>query len=192
MTFASPGSPTGPGPRPRSSTTTSRPARSCSSRRCCTRSRPRATSASPGRRGGVDRDRGLARAIERCLPLPGSQERDWTLWVELWLRAVRDPQMRPLAADLYSRYREWIESLIAAGVESGEWAPKREPEQIAELAIARDRRARGAGPDPGPGRRDRSRPVAGRRAARRRARDRGRGPCHGGARTVDFLNRGSV
>ena len=34
------------------------------------------------------------------------------------------------------RYREWIESLIAAGVESGEWAAEREPEEIAELAIA--------------------------------------------------------
>ena len=32
----------------------------------------------------------LAQAIEWCLPLPGSQERDWVLWVELWLRAVRD------------------------------------------------------------------------------------------------------
>ncbi len=79
---------------------------------------------------------GLARAIDACMPFPGSQERDWTLWVELWLRAVRDPQMRPLAADLYARYREWIESLIEAGVESGEWDPQREPEEIAELAIA--------------------------------------------------------
>src|SRR6478672_8241042 len=34
---------------------------------------------------------GLARAIGDCLPLPGPQEREWVLWVELWLRAVRDP-----------------------------------------------------------------------------------------------------
>src|SRR6476661_3052313 len=58
--------------------------------------------------------RGLARAIEASLPLPGDQERDWTLWVELWLRAVRDPQLRPLAADLYGRYRQWFVTFITA------------------------------------------------------------------------------
>src|SRR3954467_12934801 len=26
----------------------------------------------------------LARAIRDCLPLPGPQEREWVLWVELW------------------------------------------------------------------------------------------------------------
>src|SRR3954452_10398023 len=32
----------------------------------------------------------LARGIGECLPLPGPQEREWVLWVELWLRAVRE------------------------------------------------------------------------------------------------------
>jgi len=79
---------------------------------------------------------GLARAIDACLPLPGSQERDWTLWVELWLRAVRDPRLRPLAADLYGRYREWMAGVIGDGIESGEFSSERSPEEIAELAIA--------------------------------------------------------
>src|SRR3954463_14863804 len=26
----------------------------------------------------------LARGLRECLPLPGSQEREWVLWVELW------------------------------------------------------------------------------------------------------------
>ena len=64
-----------------------------------------------------------ARAIDACLPLPGAQERDWTLWVELWLRAVRDPSMRPLAADLYRRYREWIAASIEAGVRAESSSP---------------------------------------------------------------------
>ena len=35
---------------------------------------------------------GLLRAmVEQCLPLPGEQETEWVLWVELWLRAVRHP-----------------------------------------------------------------------------------------------------
>jgi AcrR family transcriptional regulator len=80
--------------------------------------------------------RGLARAVETCLPLPGGQERDWTLWVELWLRAVREPALRPLAADLYRRYRTWMAAAIEAGLESGEFSSKRSAEEIADVAIA--------------------------------------------------------
>lgn len=46
--------------------------------------------------------------IEQCLPLPGEQEQDWVLWVELWLRAVRHPELRPTAARLYERMYEWF------------------------------------------------------------------------------------
>ena len=78
----------------------------------------------------------LAQAIDGSLPLPGSQERDWTLWVELWLRAVRDPRLRPLAADLYDRYREWLAGLVQDGFESGEFSSERSAEEVAEVAIA--------------------------------------------------------
>ena len=50
--------------------------------------------------------------IEQCLPLPGEQERDWVLWVELWLRAVRHPELRPTAAKLYARMHEWFREAI--------------------------------------------------------------------------------
>jgi AcrR family transcriptional regulator len=80
--------------------------------------------------------RGLARAIEASLPLPGDQERDWTLWTELWLRAVRDPQLRPLAADLYARYREWFATFIEAGLEAGEFHSDRPVDELADLAVA--------------------------------------------------------
>jgi AcrR family transcriptional regulator len=80
--------------------------------------------------------RGLSRAIEACLPLPGAQERDWTLWVELWLRAVRDPVLRPLAADLYGRYREWFATFIGAGLESGEFRSPKPVDELADLAVA--------------------------------------------------------
>ena len=79
--------------------------------------------------------RGLARAIAASLPLPGEQERDWTLWVELWLRAVRDPDLRPLAGDLYRRYREWFATFIAAGLENGEFTSDRSAEDLADLAV---------------------------------------------------------
>lgn len=63
----------------------------------------------------------LAEAIEECLPRPGQLERDWVLWVELWLRAAREPDFRPLAATLYARYHEWLEEVLKRGIESGEF-----------------------------------------------------------------------
>ena len=50
----------------------------------------------------------LREMIESCLPLPGEQEKDWVLWVELWLRAVRHPELRPTAAHLYARMHAWF------------------------------------------------------------------------------------
>jgi AcrR family transcriptional regulator len=78
----------------------------------------------------------LARGIAECLPLPGSQEREWVLWVELWLRAVREPELRPVAARLYGRYREWMADLIRAGVASGEFRPHVDPDAAADVAMA--------------------------------------------------------
>src|SRR5689334_9104217 len=70
----------------------------------------------------------LGGAIEECLPRPGRFERDWVLWVELWLRAAREPDLRPLAATLYARYHEWLEEVLRRGIESGEF------DQPADLA----------------------------------------------------------
>ena len=78
----------------------------------------------------------LSQAIADCLPLAGPQEREWVLWVELWLRAVRDPGLRPVAARLYERYRRWIAALIRAGVEGGEFRSEADPEAVADLAMA--------------------------------------------------------
>jgi AcrR family transcriptional regulator len=79
---------------------------------------------------------GLADAIRECLPAPGEQEREWVLWVELWLRAIREPDLRPVANRLYERYREWLASLIRAGVESGEFRAGADPDAAADVAMA--------------------------------------------------------
>ena len=78
----------------------------------------------------------LARGIATSLPFPGPQEREWVLWVELWLRAVRDPSLRPVAARMYERYSSWMESLLEAGVASGEFRADLDIAETAKLAIA--------------------------------------------------------
>ncbi len=85
---------------------------------------------------GLSPAKSLGRAIDACLPLTGPQERDWVLWVELWLRAARDPELRPLAADLYQRYREWFGAYISAGLESGAFQSDKDAEELADLAVA--------------------------------------------------------
>ena len=65
----------------------------------------------------------LREMIDSCLPLPGEQERDWVLWVELWLRAVRHPELRPTAARLYARMQDWFAEAIEEGVARGVYAP---------------------------------------------------------------------
>ena len=37
------------------------------------------------------------------------------LWVELWLRAVRHPELRPTAAKLYARMHDWFREAIEEG-----------------------------------------------------------------------------
>jgi AcrR family transcriptional regulator len=64
----------------------------------------------------------LAAMIDQCLPYPGTAERDWILWVELWLRAARRPELRETAARLYARMHRWFAEAIEAGIAAGEFA----------------------------------------------------------------------
>ena len=83
-----------------------------------------------------DHTRRLAAMIDQCLPYPGQLERDWILWVELWLRAVRHPELRPTAAGLYARMHDWFADAIAAGVDAGEFDRAADPDATAGRLLA--------------------------------------------------------
>ena len=79
--------------------------------------------------------RRLADAVEQSLPTTDPGRREWQLWAELWLGAARDPGLRPIAAQMYARYRTWIATAIAEGVAAGEFA-RVDPGETADLAMA--------------------------------------------------------
>jgi len=77
----------------------------------------------------------LRSMIDQCLPTNPSLHEDWVLWVELWLRAVRHPEMRPVAEELYGRMHDWFAREIRAGIEAGEFADC-DPDEVADHTLA--------------------------------------------------------
>jgi AcrR family transcriptional regulator len=77
----------------------------------------------------------LESMIEACLPTTESLRQDWVLWVELWLRAARSAELRPVAEELYARLHAWFAEEIAAGVADGEFA-RCDPDEVADHVLA--------------------------------------------------------
>ncbi len=97
--------------------------------------------AGEGRIGGEDELPGASHAerlqsmIDGCLPTTAALTEDWVLWVELWLRAVRVPELRPVAEELYARLHAWFRNEIDAGVKDGEFA-RCDPDEVADGTMA--------------------------------------------------------
>ena len=77
----------------------------------------------------------LQSMIDGCLPTTPALTEDWVLWVELWLRAVRVPELRPVADELYARLHAWFRDEIDAGVKDGEFA-RCDPDEVADRTMA--------------------------------------------------------
>jgi AcrR family transcriptional regulator len=77
----------------------------------------------------------LRRKVAESLPFPGRRSDEWGLWVELWLRAVREPALRATAAEVYRQLHRSMSDLIAEGVEAGEFSVE-DPGAVADRALA--------------------------------------------------------
>jgi AcrR family transcriptional regulator len=63
---------------------------------------------------------------------------DWALWMELWIRALRDPAMRDARQRLDDRWRAQIAEIVRDGQRDGEFGGP-EPDRVAlELAALID------------------------------------------------------
>jgi AcrR family transcriptional regulator len=73
--------------------------------------------------------------IDQCLPTTPSLRDDWVLWVELWLRAVRHSELRPVAEELYADLHAWFAEEISAGVADGEFQ-RCDPDEVTDRILA--------------------------------------------------------
>jgi AcrR family transcriptional regulator len=84
---------------------------------------------------GASHGERLRSMIGQCLPSDPSLREDWVLWVELWLRAVRHPELRPVAEELYARLHAWFADEIAAGIADHEFE-RCDPDEVADRVLA--------------------------------------------------------
>jgi AcrR family transcriptional regulator len=79
---------------------------------------------------------GIESARERMLKIvqygAGEGDYDAALWMELWARALRDPELAATRAELDGRWRRSIADVVRYGQERGEFGPA-DPEEFAVL-----------------------------------------------------------
>ena len=72
----------------------------------------------------------LARLIEDTCRGQGPQG-DWTLWLEIWVRALRNPAVRASYPRLDRRQRALIASIVREGQAAGEFSGDADPDDVA-------------------------------------------------------------
>jgi AcrR family transcriptional regulator len=80
---------------------------------------------------------GIESARERLVLIvaggAGDGDYDASLWMELWAKALSDPDLAATRADLDGRWRQAIAAVVAYGQERGEFAPDADPDEFAVL-----------------------------------------------------------
>src|SRR5262245_14808543 len=69
--------------------------------------------------GDESASRRLADLIDSSTGDPSSGASDWRLWMELWIRALRDPDADSTREELDRRWRAEISTIVAEGQRSG-------------------------------------------------------------------------
>ena len=92
----------------------------------------------------------LDRLIELSVPglLPEYERLDeWALWIEIWVRALRDPAMAKEREVLDRRWRQSIADIIRHGRETGEFPEGVDADELGSADRRDDRRPGDPGPD---------------------------------------------
>jgi AcrR family transcriptional regulator len=78
----------------------------------------------------------LAQVIEVAVPEPGPRRGEYVLWIELWVRALQEPELLPACEELSRRWRGYFYGPVRHGAESGEFTLAAEPDEVADRLIA--------------------------------------------------------
>jgi AcrR family transcriptional regulator len=84
------------------------------------------------RRLGTARER-FERLVDLSVPglLPDFERlEEWALWIEIWVRALRDPALAKEAQVLDRRWRQSIADIVRSGRETGEFPGGADPDEI--------------------------------------------------------------
>ena len=82
----------------------------------------------------------LRRVIDLSVPgfLPEYGRLDeWALWIEVWVRALRDPEMAKDREALDQRWRSQLAEIIRGGQGAGEFSTSEDPDELALRIAAR-------------------------------------------------------
>jgi AcrR family transcriptional regulator len=88
-----------------------------------------------GRGAASERER-LAQVLEIAVPVPGPRRGEYILWIELWVRALQEPELLPTCEALSNRWRAYFHEPVRRGARSGEFTPAGDPDEVAERLIA--------------------------------------------------------
>jgi AcrR family transcriptional regulator len=78
----------------------------------------------------------LALVLEQAVPVPGPRRGEYVLWMEMWVRALQEPDLLPECEALSRRWRGYFFEAVRRGTESGEFSPLAEPDEVADRLIA--------------------------------------------------------
>jgi AcrR family transcriptional regulator len=84
---------------------------------------------------GSERER-LALLLEHAVPVPGPRRGEYVLWIELWVRALQEPDLLPECEALSRRWRGYFLETVGRGAEAGEFSPVSAPDEVAERLLA--------------------------------------------------------
>ena len=72
---------------------------------------------------------------------------EWALWIEIWVRALRDPQLAKEREVLDRRWRQSIADIVRHGRDTGEFPDGVDADELGPAHRRVDRRPRDPGPD---------------------------------------------
>lgn len=78
----------------------------------------------------------LVQLLEHAVPVPGPRRGEYVLWIELWVRALQEPDLLPECEALSRRWRGYFFEAVRRGTEAGEFAPVADGDEVAERLIA--------------------------------------------------------